>query len=181
MKSRILSSESFQKEDQTTAIIQARMGSTRLPCKIFKEVDGVKLLKYMLDRVSKSNLLKKTIIATTSLSRDDVVEKFCAENRVECFRGSENDVLDRYYQCAKKYSINTIVRLTSDCPLSDPEIIDKAVNLFFAKQVDYAVNTVPPETSTYPDGSDVEVFSFKALEKAWLETNDAKDLSLIHI
>lgn len=157
------------------AIIQARMGSTRLPGKILKTVEGVPLLKYQIDRVGKSRLINKIIVATSTSEEDDVVEKFCTENDIECFRGSEHDCLDRYYHCAIKCHADIIVRLTSDCPLSDPQIIDCTINLYLATGVDYAANTIPPETSTYPDGCDVEVFSMESLARAFLEVQDPHD------
>lgn len=151
------------------------MGSTRLPGKIFKEINGMPSLKYQIDRVSKSNLIDKIIVATTVLDKDDMVVKFCNDNNIEYFRGSEDDVLDRYYQCAKEYGVDIIVRLTADCPLLDPKMIDKAIELFKSEKADYAANTAPPETSKYPGGSDVEVFSIEALERAHTECKDMHD------
>ena len=89
----------------------------------------------------------------------------CNRRGIKVFRGSQNDVLSRYYHCAKENNASTIVRLTADCPLIDPKVIDAVIDLYFSKKVDYAANTVPPETSYWPDGSDVEVFSFQALKK----------------
>lgn len=156
-------------------IIQARMGSTRLPGKVLKEVDGKPLLKYQVERVSKSTLIDKVIVATSSLDQDKAIVNFCEQNHIEVFKGSENDVLGRYYLCAKQYNADTIVRLTADCPLSDPVVIDEVITLFKEQGVDYAANTAPPETRTYPDGSDVEVFSFSALEKAYNTTVSPRD------
>ena len=161
--------------DKIIAIIQARMGSIRLPGKVLMEIDGVPLLEIMMTRVTQSKLLDKVIIATSTLPNDDQIEEFCQKNGYECFRGSENDVLSRYYNCAKKYDVNVVVRLTADCPLADPLIIDDVINLYYINNVDYAVNTVPPGISTFPDGSDVEVFSFNALERAYKEADNPKD------
>lgn len=156
-------------------IIQARMGSTRLPGKILKKVNGVTLLEYQVERVCKSTLLDIIVVTTSVLDKDDVVEKFCKTNNIEYFRGSENDVLSRYYECAQKYNADIVVRLTADCPLSDPKIIDDTIKFYMDTKMDYVANTVPPETSKYPDGFDVEVFSMKALKTAYEKVNDSHD------
>jgi len=155
------------------AIIQARMGSTRLPGKVLKIIDGRPMLSYLLDRVLKSTKIDKVIIATSILAIDNPIEDYCKEYRVDCFRGSENDVLSRYYECAKQYNADVIVRLTGDCPLADPNVIDNVIKMFECNSVDYCANTVPVDTSTFPDGSDVEVFSMNALEKAFFEVEDS--------
>jgi len=154
------------------AIIQARMGSTRLPGKVLMEVNDKPLLAYQLDRISKSKKLDKVVIATSILEKDDVIESFCKDYRVDCYRGSEKDVMSRYYDCAKLYNPNVVVRITADCPLIDPDIIDNVVQRFEDDNVDYCANTVPPETSKFPDGSDIEVFSMQALERANAEIQD---------
>jgi len=118
-------------------VIQARMGSARLPGKILKKVNGAALLGYQVERVRKSRLLDKIIVATSVLVKDDVVEKFCKTNNIEYFRGSENDVLSRYYECAQKYNADIVVRLTADCPLSDPKIIDDTIKFYMDTKVDY--------------------------------------------
>jgi len=153
-------------------IIQARTGSTRLPNKIFKEVDGKPIIKIQYGRVKKSKLLKKIIIATTTNSKDESVIKFCQKNNIDYFRGPENDVLTRYYECAKKYKLSIIVRLTSDCPLIDPYVIDEVIKTYLSNNYDFIANTVPTETSKWPDGSDVEIFSFKSLENAYFNCKD---------
>jgi spore coat polysaccharide biosynthesis protein SpsF len=108
--------------------------------------------------------VKNFVIATTTNKEDDEIEKFAKKNSVSIFRGSEKDVLDRYYQCAKKYSFSTIIRITADCPLIDPSIVDKVIERFFSGNYDFATNTL---VRTFPIGTDVEVFSFSALNKAW--------------
>ena len=158
-----------------TAIIQARMGSTRLPGKVLMKMGEHIMLKYMIDRVLKSKLIDQVVIATSSNKLDDEIEKFCSDNKYNCFRGSENDVLDRYYFAAKEFSSEIIVRMTADCPLVDPVIIDETIKLFLDTKVDYAANAVPPDIKKYPDGSDVEVFSFKNLKLAWNKVKNVKD------
>jgi spore coat polysaccharide biosynthesis protein SpsF len=157
------------------AIIQARMGSTRLPGKVLKDVNGVPLLKLMVERVVLSKKIDRVIVATSTLSIDDKIVEFCIKEDIDVFRGSENDVLSRYYECATKLGATVIVRLTADCPLTDPGIIDDVIELFEDEGVDYAANTVPPESSTYPDGSDVEVFSYSALSQAHLKAREQAD------
>lgn len=157
------------------AIIQARMGSTRLPGKVLKEVNGKPLLMYQVERVRASKLLDKVIVATSTLSKDDLISDFCKRNNIKCFRGSENDVLSRYYECAKEFQADIVVRLTADCPLSDPIVIDDVISLFQKEKADYAANTVPPDTARFPDGSDVEVFSIQALERAFIECQNPHD------
>ena len=157
------------------AIIQARMGSTRFPGKVLKELDGVPLLRLQIDRVRAAAKVDKIVVATTIESSDDLIERFCIDHEVDFFRGSENDVLARYYECAVEFKASVVVRLTADCTLCDPILIDDVLDLYFKSDVDYAANTVPPETSLWPDGSDVEVFSFKALEKAHVEAISIED------
>ena len=136
------------------AIIQARMGSSRLPNKVLMDIHGKPSLKFMIDRVAKSKYIEKIIIATTKDERDKVIVDFCIKNNILFYCGSENDVLDRYYQASKNNGVKTIVRLTSDCPLIDPDQIDKTINLFFGKAVNYAANAVPPDVKKYPEPND---------------------------
>lgn len=146
------------------AIIQARMGSTRLPGKILKEVNGKPLLSYQLHRLKASKLIDEIVIATTKKEQDDVIEAFCKKFSVSIFRGSESDVLKRYYEAAIKLRADVIVRITSDCPIIDPEIVDNVIHPFLeSKNFDYVSNTIE---RTFPRGFDVEVFSFNALEEA---------------
>ena len=146
-------------------IIQARMGSSRLPGKaLMKSDSGKPLLYYVINQLRYCSKIKNLVIATTTNQEDDEIEKFANNNSVNVFRGKEKDVLDRYFQCAKKYSFSTIVRITADCPLIDPQIVDKVVEQFFSGNYDFATNTL---TRTFPIGTDVEVFSFSALNRAW--------------
>lgn len=153
------------------AIIQARMSSTRLPGKILKDlVPGTSALEYMLKRISPSKELQKIIVATTENLSDVAIAAKMKAIGQEYFVGSENDVLDRYYKAALRADAkekDIIVRLTSDCPLHDPAVIDHVVQFFKKGSYDYAENAIEPYT--YPDGMDVEVFTFTALEKAWKE------------
>jgi spore coat polysaccharide biosynthesis protein SpsF len=156
-------------------IIQARMGSTRLPGKVLKLIDGISLLEYQINRIKKSTKQQKIIVATSSEAKDDAIETLCKNKGILCFRGSENDVLARYYKCAKFYKLDVVIRLTADCPLVDPIIIDKVANLFLIKNVDYCANTAPASSNMWPDGSDVEIFSFSALERAHQDANNPED------
>ena len=149
-------------------IIQARMGSSRLPGKaLMKSDSGKPLLYYVINQLRYCSKVKNLVIATTTNQEDDEIEKFANDNSVNIFRGKEKDVLDRYFQCAKKYSFSTIVRITADCPLIDPQIVDKVIEKFFSGNYDFATNTL---TRTFPIGTDVEVFSFSALNRAWENT-----------
>lgn len=149
-------------------IIQARMGSIRLPEKMLIDVMGKPLLQHVIDRVSQSKKIDKLILATTANPQDTVLVKFAKKNSLDFFTGDEEDVLDRFYHAAKRFNIKIIVRITPDDPFKDPEVIDKAIEIFLNGngKVDYVTNTLPP---TYPIGLDIEVFSFYALKKAWKE------------
>jgi len=151
------------------AIIQARTGSTRFPDKVLKELCGKPLIWHIVNRLSESRKIGRIIVATTLNRRDDILEKWAEDNKVSCFRGDENNVLDRYYQTALHYSVDTIVRITADDPFKDPEIIDDVIELFEKEDLDFAYNNHPP---TFPEGLDTEVFSFESLEKAWRESTD---------
>ncbi len=157
------------------AVVQARMGAARLYGKVLKHVCGKELLLIQNERLKKSSRIDRIVIATTDSGKDDPIEDFCVKNGIDCFRGDEDDVLKRYYDCALKYGADIIVRITGDCPLVDPDIIDRTVSLLIGEGADFAANTVPPDTSSYPDGSDVEVFTFKALERAFRECEDKFD------
>ena len=153
---------------QVVAIIQARMGSTRLPGKMLIDIIGKPLIQHVVDRVSQSRRINKLILATTDNPHDAVLVDFARKKSLDFFIGDEEDVLDRFYQAAKQFNIKTIVRITPDDPFKDPEVIDKAVEIFLNSkgEIDYVTSTLPP---TYPIGLDIEVFSFYALEKAWKE------------
>ncbi len=150
---------------KTAAIIQARMTSTRLPGKVMKELVGKPMLAHIIERLNYSKKLDDVIIAMTANQRDDVINELAKKMNVNVFRGSEEDVLDRYYQTAKKYNVDIIVRITSDCSVIDPEVVDGAIGLFNKNQpgVDYVSNGIE---RTFPRGLDVEVFPFSVLEVA---------------
>ena len=151
------------------AIVQARMGSSRLPGKILKKIIGKPMLVHQIERISRAKKIDAIVIATTEKPEDDQVIALCKENGWNFFRGSENDLLDRYYQTALVYHADIIVRLTADCPLIDPEIIDKTINIFLKSvpHIDFVSNSLPVQT--IPRGLDTEVMSMNALKKAWLE------------
>lgn len=156
-------------KQKTTAIIQARTGSTRLPKKIFLPLSGKPILWHVYHRAKNSKLVDDVIIATTDLPDDDLVEKFCIENKFKFFRGSSDDVLSRYYFAAKNFQSDIIVRITSDCPLIDSNVIDEIIKLFISENADYASNVLE---RTFPRGYDTEVFSFSVLEKTFFEAKE---------
>jgi spore coat polysaccharide biosynthesis protein SpsF len=147
------------------AIIQARVGSTRLPSKVFAEIEGKPFLWHVVNRLKQSKYLDSIIIATTINKNDDIIASWSEENDVKCYRGSENNVLERYYEAAKHYSSETIIRITADDPFKDYQIMDAVIEKFQTEGVDFACNNNPP---SYPEGIDIEVFSFEAIEKAYL-------------
>lgn len=146
------------------AIVQARMTSTRLPGKVMMEICGKPVIHHVAGRLRRSSLIDKVTVATTTEATDDVIGKWCAEAGIDCHRGSLEDVLDRFYHAAKKTGAGTIVRITADCPLIDPGIVDIVIEEYARTGCDYAVTD-----STLPDGLDAEVFSFDALERAHRE------------
>jgi len=154
------------------AITQSRMGSTRLPGKVLKKVNDKTLLDYQLDSLQKSKLLTQVVVATTTESSDDAIVQFCEKRDQAYFRGSESNVLERYYLAAKKYKADVVVRITSDCPMIDVEIVDHVIQQFINNKVDYASNSLE---RTYPRGMDTEVFTMKALEMAYSGATEQKE------
>ena len=154
------------KKNKLGIIIQARNGSTRLPGKVMRRVNHKTIIEYVVERVSASRLADKIIVATTNDSSDDVLADLMESKGIACVRGSVLDVLDRYYQTACVFGLNNIVRITADCPLIDAAVIDQVIEKFMSTGVDYCSNILE---RTYPDGQDVEVFTFDALEKSWRE------------
>jgi spore coat polysaccharide biosynthesis protein SpsF len=156
--------------NKIVTILQARMGSTRLPGKTMKNLCGKPLLWYSYSRASQSKRTANTIIATTISPLDDAIADWCTMQKIPFFRGSEEDVLDRYYRCAKENEASVIVRLTADNPFCDPKVIDLLIDEFFKDPADYVSNRI--NTRTWPYGLDAEVFSYKALESAFIEVKE---------
>lgn len=153
---------------KTGVIIQARMGSTRLSGKVMKEIGGKPVLTHVVERIQQTKKVDEIIIATTMHRCDDVIEKEALKCGVKVFRGSEDDVLSRYYFAAKEYHLNVVVRITSDCPLIDPQIVDAIINTFFSNDYEIVSNSGNEYSGrTFPRGLDTEVFSFEALENAY--------------
>ncbi len=150
-------------------VLQARMSSSRFPGKVLKPLLGRPMLEVELERLRRARRLDTLTVATSVDASDNAIEAFCRSKGVPCFRGPLDDVLDRYYRAARSAELDVVARVTGDCPLSDPAIVDLVIDEFFNRGVDYCANTVPPDDSTFPDGTDVEVFSFAALERAWRE------------
>ncbi|MFU8773188.1 MAG: cytidylyltransferase domain-containing protein [Anaerolineales bacterium] len=184
---------------RNAAIIQARYSASRLPGKVMADIGGEPMLVRVVERTRRAKSIDKVVVATTTHPADDVVEKLCLDRGYECFRGSQQDVLDRYYQAAVYVNAGIIVRITADCPLIDPDVIDDTVFAFCGKLepredielvsvplhppdivppagndhlYDFAANRLPPPWKrTYPMGLDTEVCTFHALERAWKEAN----------
>lgn len=159
---------------RVVAIVQARMDSTRLPGKVLKEVLGKTLLEIELERIKRAELLDAIVVATTEKPTDRSIEEVCKLLDIPVFRGAEDDVLDRFYQAAKEQQAEVVVRLTADCPLIDPAIIDQVVTFYINNlpEYDYVSNT---EARTFPRGMDVEVFSMEALEEAWQQSKKPEE------
>ncbi len=174
------------------AIIQARMSSSRLPGKVLMDIGGKPMLARVIDRSSRAKWVDQVVVATTTEAEDTPIVSFCRQADIPCYRGSHFDVLDRYYQAAKRFQADVIVRITADCPLIDPQLIDEVIEDFFywgSRQYrgmkpaheanreikaqafwDFAANRLPPPWKrTYPIGLDTEVCTFSALERAWQE------------
>lgn len=153
----------------TVAIIQARMGSTRLPGKVARDLMGSTILEHVVRRAKASIGIDKVVVATTVHSRDELIVEICQRNSFDFFRGSEQDVLDRYYQAAKLEQAEVVVRITSDCPLIDPKITEMVIAKFLTEKCDYCSNII---NRSFPIGLDVEVMSFAALSQAWKEASE---------
>lgn len=148
------------------AILQARSSSTRLPGKVLKPILGRPMLERQIERIMRAKLIDKLVVATSTDLEDNTIAELSARINLPCHRGSLEDVLDRFYQAARAYQPEYVVRLTGDCPLADPAVIDEIIRFCVAGAYDYASNTLQP---TFPDGLDVEVCRFEALGKIWRE------------
>ncbi len=159
-------------------IIQARMGSTRLPGKVMIELCGKTVLAHIISRIQTCKLIDEIVIATTTNLIDDVIAQEAKRHGTKCFRGSEENVLERYYLAAKEYKADIIVRITSDCPLLDPELLSEMLTFYKSitdkgGAIDYLSNTI---TRTYPLGLDIEIFTFTTLEKAFVKANKSYEI-----
>jgi spore coat polysaccharide biosynthesis protein SpsF len=167
---------------RVAAIVQARMGSSRLPGKVLLDICGQAMLTRVVARVQRARAVADVIVATTTDGADEILAAFCKERHIECKRGSQFDVLDRYFQSARAIKAEVIVRITADCPVIDPELIDKIVELVIGDPsisaipaaktegpaIEFATNRLPPPWQrTYPIGLDIEVCTFDALARAW--------------
>ncbi|MCK6562678.1 glycosyltransferase family protein [candidate division KSB1 bacterium] len=151
-------------------ILQARMGSTRLPGKVLRLAAGRPVLEWCLLRLAESQQCRRVIVATSTLPQDDAIAAFCDQRQVPCFRGSENDVLQRYYEAMRRFHVDPVIRVTADCPLIDAHVLDAMLPAYFARQADYLSNTL---TRTFPRGYDLEIFSFAALQTAQQQAQQA--------
>lgn len=151
---------------KVVTVVQARFSSTRLPGKIFLPVLGEALLVRMLERVCAARLVGDVVVATTTAQADDETERLCRAHGIDCYRGHGTDLLDRHYQCALARKADVVLKIPSDCPLIDPAVIDRVIGRFLEGGLDFVSNLHP---ASYPDGQDVEVMTFAALEKAWRE------------
>lgn len=157
---------------KTVAIVQARMGSTRLPNKVMKPIHGTPMIGILLSRLKKARRIDEIMVATSDDHRNDPLAAYVESLGYAVYRGSENDVLDRYYQAATQAKATRVLRITGDCPLIDAGLVDHVVEAFDKAGADYASNVDPP---TYPDGLDTEIFTYAALKRAWEETEKAFD------
>lgn len=151
---------------KTIALIQARMSSSRLPGKVLQDIAGQPMLWRVIRRAQQAGSVDLVAVITSIREDDDAIEGLCKGNGIPCFRGSLDDVLDRYYQAASHFQADAVVRLTADCPLLDPKIIDKVVQTFHQGGFDYVSNALE---CTYPDGLDTEIFRVETLARAWKE------------
>lgn len=156
---------------KVNAIVEARMGSTRLPGKTLLPIAGQPAIKMLIERLRMSERIDTIILATTVNPEDDAIEQFCSKNQVVCFRGSSDDVLGRVYTAAKLHGTEVVVEVTGDCPLLDPWLIDECIDIFLKSDFDYLSNFL---VQSYPPGIDVQIFTYGALERMHLMARDPK-------
>ena len=163
---------------RTVVIVQARIGSERLPGKVLLDLEGKTVLERVLDRTRRLERAEDVVVATSDIASDDRIAQECTRLGVTCFRGSENDVLDRYFGAAKEARASVCVRITADCPLIDPGVSDSIIRTFedATGGADYVSNKIP---QSFPRGLDTEVFTIEALERAWRETT--ADYERVHV
>lgn len=161
----------MNKKGRVVAVVQARMGSTRLPGKVMKSICNKPVIELMLERLSKSKLIDEIVVATTNLNEDNVIFDWAKKFEYSVFRGSELDCLDRHYQVGKKFDAEYVCKITPDCPFIDPQIVDKVIGYFLenSEKYDYVSNGHPP---SYPDGLDMEIMHLSTLETAWKHSVD---------
>jgi spore coat polysaccharide biosynthesis protein SpsF len=167
-------------QGRVTAIVQARMGSTRLPGKVLRPLAGRPMLVRIVDRVRACPAVSRVIVATSDRDGDEPIRQLCAAEQIDCFAGSEHDVLDRFYSAALSFHGDPLIRITADCPLVDPTLLAKLVALFDGGGYDHAgvatgAGALFLGEGRYPDGLDAECFSFAALERAWREATSPQD------
>jgi spore coat polysaccharide biosynthesis protein SpsF len=150
------------------ALTQARVGSSRLPGKVLKTINGKTLLEIHLERLLNSKRIDQVIVATTREPNAEIIKNIAQKLGAQVYQGSVDDVLDRFYQAVRNVGVTYVVRLTSDCPLIDASLVDEVIDFMLLHKVDYVSNTLKP---SFPDGQDIEVFTVQALEKAWSSAN----------
>lgn len=161
----------MESKERIIAVVQARMGSKRLPDKVMMPILERPMLWHIVSRLKHSTLLDETVVATTEKDKDRPISEMAEKYDFPCYAGKEEDLLDRFYQTAKMFNASAIVRITADCPLVDPALVDKVINVFLKNKYDYVSNARP--TPSLPHGMDAEIFSFSLLERLWREIGNA--------
>jgi len=150
-------------KSNVSIIIQARSNSVRFPSKVLKKINNITIIEIIIRRLKKCKYVKKIVVATSNSKKNKKFINFLKQKKINFFIGSDQNVLERFYLCAKKIKASTIVRITGDSPLIDPELVDQMIKKFKNNKVDYLSNTNP---MTYPDGQDIEIFKFKTIADA---------------
>jgi spore coat polysaccharide biosynthesis protein SpsF len=165
---------------KTVAIIQARMGSSRLPGKVLKSILGRPMLWHIVERVRAAPSIAEVVVAVPDNPANEVLRLFCADNQIALFAGSETDVLDRYYRAAQQFKADPIIRITADCPMADPQLIEQLIQRYESGGYDHigiaaGAGAQLRHNGRFPDGLDAECFGFSALDRAWREATDPRD------